>query len=122
MINKNILEEYNIVKNNVGLFDFSMEGKIKITGEGRVDFIDGLVSNNVKNLKENNGVYAAFLDRFGKIMSDCIIYKFKDFLLINLNILGKINIISKLKEEAPLGKSEVEDVSQNFSLLSLQGP
>ena len=93
MINKNILEEYNAVKNNAGLFDFSMEGKIKITGEGRVDFIDGLVSNDAKNLQENNGIYAAFLDRFGKIMSDCITYKFKDFLLINLNILWIIETL-----------------------------
>jgi len=122
MNNETIVEEYNAVKNNVGLFDFSIEGKIKIKGEGRVDFINGIVSNDVENLKENNGVYAAFLDRFGKVLTDCIVYKFKDFLLINLSFIGKKNIIEKLKDEAPLGKSEVEDLTLKYGLFSLQGP
>ena len=42
MVNEKILEEYNTVKNNVGLFDFSIEGKIIIKGEGRIDFINGI--------------------------------------------------------------------------------
>lgn len=121
MYKEKILEEYNAVKNNVGLFDFSIESKIKVLGEGRVDFINGLVSNDVKELKNGNGVYAAFLNRFGKILSDCIVYKFDDFLLINLNIVGKNNIIKKLKDEAGLGKSKVEDISLKYGLFSLQG-
>lgn len=119
---KKILEEYNAVKNNIGLFDFSIEGKIKVTGIGRIDFINNLVSNDVKNLGEGNGVYAAFLDRFGKILSDCIIYKFNDFLLINLSIIGKNNIIKKLIEESKLAKTDVEDLSLKYALFSLQGP
>ena len=116
------MEEYNAVKNNVGLFDFSMEGKIKITGEGRIDFINNLVSNDVQNLKINNGIYAAFLDRLGKILSDCVIYKFDGFLLINLSIIGKNNIIQKLRKESLMAKSEIEDLTLKYALFSLQGP
>src|SRR3989338_791372 len=122
MVDEKILEEYNAVKSNVGLFEFSIEGKIIVKGPGRVDFINGLVSNDVENLENFNGVYAAFLDRNGKILSDCIVYKFDDFLLINLGIMGKNNIIKKLKEEAILGKSEVEDATLRYALFSLQGP
>ncbi len=121
-MDKNILDEYNNVKNNVGLFDFSIEGKIKVRGNGRINFINGLVSNDIENLKENNGIYAAFLDRIGKVLSDCIVYKFDDFLLINSSLIGKNNIIEKLKNEAVLGKAEVEDVSMKYGLFSLQGP
>ncbi|MCH8067380.1 MAG: aminomethyl transferase family protein, partial [Nanoarchaeota archaeon] len=120
--NEKILEEYNTVKNNVGLFDFSIEGKIKVSGNGRVDFINNLVSNDIKKLEVNNGIYAAFLDKFGKVLSDCVIYKFENFILINLNIIGKINIIKKLKDEAPLVKSEIEDITLKYGLFSLQGP
>ena len=117
-----ILDEYTAVKNNVGLFDFSIEGKIKIKGEGRTDYINGIVSNDVANLKDFNGVYAAFLDKFGKVLSDCIIYKFNDFILINLSIIGKNNIIKKLTDDAGLGKSEIEDATLKYGLFSLQGP
>ena len=57
MVNEKILEEYNTVKNNVGLFDFSIEGKIIIKGEGRIDFINGIVSNDVKNLENFTKTY-----------------------------------------------------------------
>jgi len=117
-----ILDEYTAVKNNVGLFDFSIEGKIKIKGEGRTNYINGIVSNDVDNLKKFNGVYAALLDNLGKVWSDCIIYKFNDFILLNLNIIGKNNIIKKLTDDAGLGKSEIEDVTLKYGIFSLQGP
>ena len=122
MPNNEILDQYNSVKTNVGLFDFSIEGKIIVKGHGRVDFINGLVTNDIENLENFSGCYAAFLDRNGKALSDCIVYKFDDFLLINLGIIGKNNIIKKLKEEAMLGKSEVEDATLKYGLFSLQGP
>jgi len=122
MINEKILEEYNNVKSNVGLFDFSMEGKIKVTGDGRVDFINGITSNDVENLENFNGIYAAFLNRMGKVLTDCVIYKFPDYLLINMNIIGKKNIIEKLSNEAKLTKSEIEDLTLKYALFSLQGP
>jgi len=122
MVNEILLDEYNSVKKNVGLLDFSIEGKIKVKGKDRVDFINGLVSNDIKNLKENSGVYAAFLDKFGKILSDCVVYKFKDFILINLSLVGKANIIGKLKELAKFNDCEIEDISLKYGLISLQGP
>jgi len=122
MENEIISEGYDTVKQHVGLFDFPFEGKLKIKGEGRVNFIDAITSNDVKNLNENHGIYSSFLDSFGRVLSDCIIYKFSDFLLLNLNIIGKRNILEKLISEAKLGKSEVEDISFKYALFSLQGP
>src|SRR3989338_1662523 len=122
MPNNEMLDQYNGVKTNACLFDFSIEGKIIVKGPGRVDFINGLVTNDIENLENFNGVYAAFLDKNGKVLSDCIAYKFDNFLLINLSIIGKNNIIKKLKEEAILGKSEVEDSTLRYALFSLQGP
>src|SRR3989338_6947908 len=121
MPNNEMLEQYNAVKTNAGLFEFSIEGKIIVKGPGRADFINGLVTNDVENLENFNGVYAAFLDKNGKILTECIVYKFDDFLLINLSIIGKNNIIKKLKEEAILGKSKVEDATLKYGLFSLQG-
>jgi len=122
MENSKISEEYYTVKDNVGLFDFSIEGKIKVTGSGRVDFINGQVTNDIRNLENFNGVYAAFLDRFGKVLTDCIIYNFQDYLLINTNIIGRKNIIEKLTNEAKLADSEIEDATLKYALFSLQGP
>ncbi|MEK6868810.1 MAG: glycine cleavage T C-terminal barrel domain-containing protein [Nanoarchaeota archaeon] len=122
MVDEKILEGYNAVKTNVGLFDFSIEGKIIVKGPGRVSFVNGLVTNDIENLENFNGAYAAFLDKNGKVLSDCVIYKFDEILLINTSIIGRNNIIERLKNEAVLGKAEVEDATLKYALFSLQGP
>lgn len=121
-MNNEIISEYETVKNNVGFFDFSMEGKIKVTGTKRVEFINGMVTNDIENLENFNGVYAAFLDRFGKVLTDCIIYKFQDYILINMNIIGKKNIFEKLVNDAKLAYLKIEDITLKYALFSLQGP
>src|SRR3989344_6251019 len=116
-----IQEEYFFVKEHFGLFDFSLEGKIKVSGRDRVDFLQGLVSNDVKHLKTYRGIYAAFLNRFGKILSDCFIYSCNDFLLEFLPFVQKKKILEKLQQEALLSEVAIEDVSFSYALLSLQG-
>ena len=56
IITEKIFEEYNIVKNDTGLFDFSIEGKIIVKRDGRINFINGLVSNDIKNLENFNSL------------------------------------------------------------------
>jgi len=96
-------------------FDFSIEGKIIVKGPNRLEFLNGIVSNDVNK----NGVYAAFLNRFGKILSDCKIYQFSDFILVNCSLVGKNKILEKLKEDAKLSKCIIEDVTMKFGLFSL---
>jgi folate-binding protein YgfZ len=122
MQKKTVLSQYNSVKENFGLLDFSIEGKIIVKGGKRVDFINGLVTNDIAGLRNFHGCYASFLDNNGKILSDSIVYRFADFLLLNMSIVGKSNIIGKLKNEAGLGKSVVEDSTLNYGLFSFQGP
>lgn len=113
-------QEYTLVKSSAGIFDFSLEGKIKVSGEKAKEFLQGLVSNDV-NLEISYGVYAAFLNRFGKILSDCFIYCFQDYFIILLPFAQKQKIFSMLKKEALLSNVIVEDITLQYALLSVQG-
>jgi len=96
-------------------FDFSIEGKIIVKGPNRLEFLNEIVCNDVNK----NGVYTAFLTRFGKILSDCKIYQFSDFVLVNCSLIGKNSILEKLKEAAKFSKCTIEDVSMQYGRLSL---
>ncbi len=114
-------EEYHLIQEGVGLFDFSLEGKILVSGKDRGDFLNGLVSNDVKNLPVNTGMLAAFLDKFGKIISDCRIFKFEKHLLLVLPFLPRKKILEKLQQDAALVDARVEDLTPQYALLSVQG-
>ena len=119
---EDIEREYNAVKGNAALFDFSMEGKLIIRGGRRIDFLNGIVSNDVKNLGIDEGVYAAFPDKFGRVLSDCHIHNFGDFLFVNVPFIAKNRILEKLGEEGKLMKCDAEDATMKYALLSIQGP
>src|SRR5713101_6613356 len=62
-----VSEEHLAVRTDAGLIDLSYCGLIKIGGSEAVQFLNGLVSNDVKSLVEGKGMRAAFLTGHGKV-------------------------------------------------------
>ena len=58
----NALEEYWTVRRAVGLADISHLGRLRITGKDRISFLNGLLTNDVSQLKENGGQRTALLN------------------------------------------------------------
>jgi glycine cleavage system aminomethyltransferase T len=52
--------EYEAIRHAVALIDLSPAGKLTIGGKNAVQFVNGLVSNDVKKLQAGAGVLAAF--------------------------------------------------------------
>jgi folate-binding protein YgfZ len=53
-----------------GLLDRSERGKLALTGDGAVEFLNGQVTNELEGLKSGEGRYAAFLTHKGKMLGD----------------------------------------------------
>src|SRR5919197_5309259 len=66
--------EYEAIRRGVAMIDFSPEGKLEVSGKNAVQFLNGLVTNEVKGLEPGGGVEAAFLDVHGKVLALCRIY------------------------------------------------
>jgi len=50
-------------------------GLLKISGKDRYEFLQGLITNDIYSLKENQGLYSAFLTPQGKFLHDFFIYE-----------------------------------------------
>src|SRR5437879_12738888 len=57
----NAEEEYWTIKKAVGLADISHLGRLRITGKDRISFLNGLLTNDISQLKENAGQRSALL-------------------------------------------------------------
>ncbi len=79
----NAREEHAAVRQAAGLFDFSHRSKFVMTGEHRVRFLQGMVTNDVKSLTPGHGTYATMLNAQGHILADLRIYCAEDRFLID---------------------------------------
>jgi folate-binding protein YgfZ len=62
--------EHRTLVESCGLLDRSERGKLALSGEGTVEFLNGQVTNELANLGPGEGCYAAFLTHKGKMLGD----------------------------------------------------
>ena len=118
-----ITKEHLAVRNQCGLFDVSHMGQISIRGPQAADFINYLVTSNVKTIPPLRMVYALLLHDNGGIVDDMMIYKLLDeeyLLVVNAaNTQRDFEWIINHKKDFDV---IITDLSNYYSQLALQGP
>lgn len=72
------LAEHVAVRNGVGMADLSLRGKIEVTGDDRITWLQSIISNDLLPLKLGQGVYSSFMTHKGKILSYFRVYVLED--------------------------------------------
>lgn len=119
----NISLEHQAVRMRSGLFDVSHMGEIEIIGKDATAFVNYLVTNDVSKVKNNKMIYAFLLYEHGGIVDDLMIYKYNDerYLLV-VNAGNKSKDYDWILYHKGDYDVEVNDLSDEISLLALQGP
>ena len=63
----------------------TLKGFISVKGEDSIDFIQNIISNDIKKVTDNNCIFAALLTPQGKFLFEFIILKTKNIFLIECN-------------------------------------
>lgn len=117
-----VLAECQAVRARAGLIDLTYYGILRVSGKEAVQFLNGLVTNDVKALEVHKGMRAAFLTGHGKVRGLCrILRRQDDFLIIN-DPQTHEKIFKYIFPFSYAGDFRVEDVSEQFRTLSIQGP
>ena len=116
------LKEYNALRQSAGLFDLSFRSRICLLGADRKRFLHGQVTNNVKDLREGQGCYAALLNAKGKMLSDLFIYNLAQEILLDFEPGLGSKVAQRLEAYIIADDVQVADVAPHYGLLSLQGP
>jgi glycine cleavage system T protein len=115
-------EEHQQVRGAVGLIDLSYYGVLKVGGKEAVQFLNGLVTNDVKSLSKGEGMRAAFLTGHGKVRALCRVLSLGDEYLIINDPQTHDKIFKYIFPFSYAGDFKVEDVSDQYRALSVQGP
>lgn len=114
--------EHLTVRSHVGLIDLSSCGAIKVHGGEAVQFLNGLVTNNVKTLEAGKGMRAAMLTGHGKVRALCRVLNLGDAFLVITDPQTHDKVFKYLFPFSYAGDFKVEDVSEEYRTLSVQGP
>jgi len=119
---KGIVAEHTAVRERVGIFDVSHMGEVTVKGPRALDFIQKITVNDASVLADGQAQYSAMCYADGGIVDDLLVYKRGDgdyLLVINASNIGKD--YAWMQENAIDG-AELENVSDSYSLLAVQGP
>ena len=117
-----IIKEHNMVRESAGLFDVSHMGEVFITGEKAEDFLQSLVTNDIKVMKDLQILYSPMCYPDGGVVDDLLIYRYnnqKYLLVINAGNTDKD--FAWIKQNLIDGVSAV-NVSSEYAQLAIQGP
>jgi len=117
------LAEYQAVRQAVGLSDLSHRGKIRVTGDDRIKWLQGLISNDILPLQPGEGRYSSFLTHKGKMLGYFRVYVLSDSLWVE--DVGEVGdaTFQALRKFLLYGiKAKMENCAESWGLLLVSGP
>jgi aminomethyltransferase len=100
----------------------SETGWIRATGEDRVRWLNGMVTNSIQDLKPGQGSYSFVLSVQGRIQGDAYIFAEPDALLIETASAQVPVLMALLDRFIIMDDVELADISATRSGLSIAGP
>lgn len=115
------LAEYKALRDAAAVLDLSFRGRLCLVGADAQKFLNGQVTNNVKNLKAGAGCYAALVSAKGKMESDLNIYRLENEMLLDFEPGFSARVAQRLEKFIIAEDAQVVDVAADYGLLSVQG-
>jgi glycine cleavage system T protein len=119
----NSVAEHRAVRQAVGVADISHRGKIRVTGDDRVKWLQSVISNDILPLQPGQGCYSSFLTHKGKMLTYFRVYLQAD--AVTLEDAGEIGDVTyaALRKFLLYGtKAKMDNCGETWGLLLVSGP
>jgi folate-binding protein YgfZ len=114
--------EFQALLEGCALFDMSWQAKLVLAGEDRVRWLNGMVTNNVRDLASGHGVYSFVLSAQGRIQGDLVAYNRGDYLLVTTDREQAPAIADIFDRYIIMDDVEVADISDKLAAVGVAGP
>lgn len=114
--------EYEAVRGGgAGLFDLSARGRIEVSGAEAVQFLNGLVTNDVKALEDGAWMSAAFPNVQGRLLARARVVRAGGAYLFDTEEATSAAVLKNLERFTLAGDFRVRDLTRETATLSVQG-
>jgi folate-binding protein YgfZ len=114
--------EYVELRSGAGVYDLGWRAKIVATGGDRVRWMNGMVSNNIRDLAMGHGNYNFLLNAQGRILADLYIYHRGEYLLMDTAQWQAAKLLEVMNKFIIMDDVELTDISDKLTSLAVQGP
>lgn len=116
------IEEHNIVRNGVGVFDVSHMGEFIVKGVEALPFLQKIISNDISTLEIGKAMYGYLPNETGGIVDDLLVYKMADEEYMCVVNAGNIDKDWAWFTQHNTNNADLKNISDNIALLAIQGP
>ncbi|HMK31198.1 MAG TPA: hypothetical protein VK473_16060 [Terriglobales bacterium] len=114
--------EFDTLLHGCGVYDLGWHSKIVLTGSDRVRWMNGMVTNNIRDLALDHGNYNFLLNAQGRIQADLYVYNLGDHLLVDTETWQAPTILQLFDKYIIMDDVEVTDIAEKLTAIGLQGP
>jgi tRNA-modifying protein YgfZ len=104
------------------LIDLSNRAKIRVTGADRVRFLNGQLTNDLKEAKPGQTIYACVLTAKGKLCGDLFVTSVEDAFLLDYHPALRETLSARLEKYAIADDVEFSDQTDEFNLFHTLAP
>jgi aminomethyltransferase len=122
-----IVDEHLAVRRAAGLFDISHMGELRVTGLRAEEFLNHLLTNDVRKLAVGTGQYSLMCNERGGVIDDLYVYCTREQEYLIVANASRIDydmawVQTQLGGFTRAKEVSLKNVSTEFGALALQGP
>jgi folate-binding protein YgfZ len=114
--------EFAALRNGCGVYDLGFRAKISLTGGDRLRWLNGMVTNHIRDLAVGQGVYAFLLNPQGHILGDLYAYNRGESITVDTDSGQAEKILATFDHYIIMDDVEVLNLSEQRTALGIAGP
>jgi folate-binding protein YgfZ len=116
-------EELAALRTSCGVFDLDWRAKLVVVGRDRTRWLNGMVTNNIRDLAPGHGVYSFLLNVQGHILGDMYVFNRGESYHIDTDRSQVEKLTQLLKKYIIMDQVVLSETGQNLiTALGLEGP
>ncbi|HTZ90557.1 MAG TPA: hypothetical protein VMA71_09455 [Alloacidobacterium sp.] len=114
--------EFASLVHTAAVYDLGYLTRIRITGDDRVRWLNGMVTNTVQSLPQGYGNYTLILNAQGRIQGDGYVFRAADHLLLETDRSQAPRLLTHLDHFIIMDDVELHELDATSTTLGLAGP
>jgi folate-binding protein YgfZ len=114
--------EFRTLVTECGVYPLDSRTKILLTGDDRTRWLNGMVTNNVRDLAPGHGLYAFLLNPQGKIQGDFYAFNRERDIALDMERSQASKLLAIFDHYIVMDDVNVDDASDRIAAIGVQGP
>jgi aminomethyltransferase len=122
-----IMDEHLAVRKAAGIFDISHMGEVRVLGPGAEDFLNRVLTNDIRKLSDGQGQYTLMCNERGGVIDDLYVYKIGVGVYLLVVNASRIDVdVAWLEKQLGVfdkrGPIDLKNRSDKMAAVAVQGP